>query len=70
MHVAPVRGQLRDVLAGDEDAALVGLLEPRDQAQRRGLARAGRAEQREEFAGVNGEVDAVDGADGSVGAGD
>ena len=49
------------VLARDADVALVGLLEPGEHAQRRGLAAPARAEQREELAGLDVEVDGVDG---------
>ena len=50
VHVARVRRLPRDVFAAEGDAAGVRLLEPGDHAQRRRLAGAGRAEQREELA--------------------
>ena len=50
----------RDVLAADQDAAGRGLLEPRDESQRRGLAAAGRAEQGEERPGGDREVEVLD----------
>ena len=50
VDVARVRRAARDVLAAERDAAGVGLLEAGDHAQRRRLARARRAEQREELA--------------------
>ena len=48
--VALVGRQRGDVLAADQDAARGRLLEPRDHAQRRRLAAAGRAEQRDQRA--------------------
>jgi hypothetical protein len=44
-HVAPLRGLLGRVLAGDVHPAAVGRLEPGDHAQQRGLAAAARPEQ-------------------------
>jgi hypothetical protein len=55
-----------DVLAADGDVAGVGILQPRQQAQRGGLSAAGRAEQRDELAGVQGEVEPVECDDGTV----
>ena len=49
-HVALGRAPVGDVDAVDEDLALGRLFEPGDQAQRRGLAGAGLAEQDEELA--------------------
>ena len=46
--------------------ALVGLLETGQHSQRGGLATAARAEQRQELAGDDLEVDAVDGDHGAV----
>ena len=54
----PCRGPRRpagDVLAVDDDAAGGGLEEAGDQVERRGLAAAGRTEQREQLALVHGE---------------
>src|SRR5262249_25602649 len=48
------------------DAAGVGQFEARDHAQRRGLAAARGAEQREEFTGGDVEGDPVDGHDAAV----
>ena len=48
-----------DVLAVDDDAAGGGLEEAGDQVERRGLAAAGRTEQREQLALVHGEIDRV-----------
>ena len=45
-----VAGAQRHVVAADQDRARRWRLEPRDHAQRRGLAAAGRAEQRDERA--------------------
>src|SRR5262249_17754702 len=50
VHLTVVWRQARDVLAAQLDAAFVGLLEAGDHPQRRGLARARRAEQCEELA--------------------
>jgi hypothetical protein len=50
VDVARVGRAPGDVGAGELDAAAVGQLEARDQAQRRRLARPGRPEQREELA--------------------
>src|SRR3990172_3120331 len=49
VHVTLVRRQACDVLPAEQDAPLARGLEPRDHAQARGLARAGRAEHREEL---------------------
>ena len=43
VHVALVRRHALHRVAGDADLALVGLLEPREHAERRGLAASGRA---------------------------
>ena len=56
-------GTARDVLAVEQDAALVRRLEAGEQAQQRGLAAAGRAEQREELALEDVERQAVDRGD-------
>ena len=58
--------QAGDVLAADDDAAGVGVLEPREQAQRRGLAAARRAEQRDQLAGLQGQVEVVERDHGTV----
>ena len=50
----------------DRDAPAVRPFEPGDAAQRRGLAAAGRAEQRHDLAGADLEVDAGDGRHGFV----
>ena len=44
-------------MAGDGDGARVGVLESGDQAKRRRLAGAGRAEEDEELAVGDGEID-------------
>ena len=54
----------------DEDVARRGLDEARDDHQERGLARAGRAEQRQELAARHVERHAVDGGDAAVVLGD
>ena len=58
--LALVGRQRRDVLALDEDGAGGRALEAGDHAQDRGLAAARGAEQRDELALVEGEVDALD----------
>ena len=67
-HVAAVRRHTRHVLAADEDAARVGLVEAGDDAQRRRLAAAARPEQRDELALAEREVDALEGGDVAEGA--
>ena len=57
---------VRDVGAAELDATLVGPLEAGDQPQRRRLAGAGRAQQREELAGGDLEIDPVDRDDVAV----
>ncbi|CAM5619120.1 hypothetical protein SBADM41S_04734 [Streptomyces badius] len=59
--VAPVGGDASDVLAVDQDLAGVRLLEPGEHPQRGGLAAAGGAEEGEQFAGFDGEVEPVEG---------
>src|SRR5262245_5406441 len=51
----------RDGLAVDADGARRRLQNARDQIEQRGLAAAGRAEQRKEFAGTNVDVEIVEG---------
>ncbi len=63
VDVAVVRRAEGHVLAAQLDAPGVGPVEPGDQPQQGGLARAGRAEQREELPLRHGEVDAVDRVD-------
>ena len=67
VHVTVVRRLARHVLAAEEDLAGVGLLEARDHAQGRRLARARGPEHREELAAGDLEVDMVDGDDVAVG---
>lgn len=57
VHLAREGRQVGDVPPGEFDPALVGLFEPRDQPQQRGLARAGRPEQGEELAVPDPQVD-------------
>ena len=59
-HVAPMHRHVSEVAPAHHDHALVRLLEPGDHPQRRGLAAAGRAEQREELARPHVEIDRVD----------
>ena len=61
VDVARVRGKSRHVFAAELDRAFVRPLEPGDHAQRRRLARARRAEHREELAATDLEIDPVDG---------
>ena len=51
-------GPLGNVLAVEEHPSLAGELQPGDDAQQRGLARAGRAEQGDEFTVVDRHADA------------
>ena len=55
-----VRRDVTHVCAGNEDAALVGLLEPGDQTHQRRLAATGGPKQRKEFACRDVEADLVD----------
>src|SRR5207248_5321751 len=58
-HVALARLALRNVDAVHRHPARLVSVEARQDPKRRGLARSGRPEQREEFAGTNRELDAV-----------
>jgi hypothetical protein len=60
VHVSLERRPSRHVAAVQEDPTGRGSLEPGDQPEARGLAGAGRAEQREELAVLDLEVDVVD----------
>ena len=61
VDVATPRGQRGDVDAAEADRPRRRLLEPGDHAQHRGLARSGRAEDREQLAVADGQVGALDG---------
>ncbi len=61
VHVALVGRQRCDVLTGQQHRALAGVAEAADHAERGGLAAARGAEQGEEVAGLDVEVQAVDG---------
>ena len=61
--VAIARRQVIDAPAGDVDVASARVFEAGDHAQRRGLAAAGRAEQTDDLAGRDIEVDPVDGGE-------
>ena len=63
VDVALERRLVGHVLAVEQDAAAGRQLEAGDHAQRRGLARPGRPEHREELAVEHVEIDAVDGDD-------
>ena len=65
VHRPRVRRAHRHVVAADQDAPGGGQREAADHAQAGGLARARRPEQGEELAGVDRQVDAVDGAHGA-----
>ena len=67
VDVALVGRQPGDVLALELDRALGRLLEAADHPQRRGLAAAARAEEAEELAVADLEVDVVDGEEALVG---
>ena len=60
VDVALVRRDVVDALAKEENVALIRRFEAADHAQGRGLAAAGRAEQRQKFIVVNVEIDAVE----------
>src|SRR5713101_476389 len=59
-HVALVGRDVRDVLAVDDDPSVVGPVEAGDEAERGRLAAAGRAEQREELALPQLDLDSVE----------
>ncbi|MNT67085.1 hypothetical protein D3C72_2052020 [compost metagenome] len=61
-EVALARGLVGDVAAVEHERAAVDILQPRDQAQQRGLAAARGADEDDELALLDGEVDALDGA--------
>jgi hypothetical protein len=54
-------GAVREVVAVQENAPAIRQVEAGDHPQQRGLAATGGAEQREEFACLDREVDAIDG---------
>ena len=60
VDVAILRRDPGHVLAIEENAATVGLVEARDHAQQRGLAAAGGSEEGEELASLDGQADGVD----------
>src|SRR3954468_17572243 len=59
--VPVLRRQVRDVAVTDTDGTAVDVLEPRQHAERGGLATAGRADQDEELAVLDVDVETVDG---------
>ena len=67
-HVALVGRRARQVLPVDDDPSGVGLVEAGDEAQRRRLAAAARAEQRDELPRVEREVDPLERRDRAEGA--
>jgi len=62
-------GDIRNVFAVERNlaAARIGLLEAGDDAEQRGLAGAGGAEERDELAGGHVEIDAVERREGAEG---
>ncbi len=62
--VAAVGRDVRDVLAVHQYGSGVGVFEPREHAQRGGLAAAGRAEEGQELSGAYGQVEPVEGDGG------
>ncbi len=62
-HRARLRRPAGQILAVEQDAAAVRQIEAGDHAQQRRLAAAGGPEQREEFAGLDGEAHVVDGGE-------
>ncbi len=66
MDIAPIGGDLGHVDSVDQDAAGVRVLETGDQLQRRRLAGAARAEDREELAAADGEVRQLQGRRGGA----
>jgi hypothetical protein len=68
-HVPPGRGDPGDVLAVDGDRAGIGRLEAGQDPQRRGLAAARRAEQRDQLARRDVQRQPMERADGAKGAG-
>ncbi len=58
--VALVGHEVGDILFPNEDAAAIGTLEPGDHAKRRRLAAPGRAQQREQFPGLDRQADVLD----------
>jgi hypothetical protein len=58
-HVALAHMHVGGVLAAEQDAAGVGRFQAGDDAQQRGLAAARRAQQRDQFAGVDVQVDVL-----------
>ena len=59
--VPVLRRQVRDVAVADADGAAVDVLQPREHAERGGLAAAGRTDQDEELAVLDVDVEPVDG---------
>ena len=66
VDVALVRRPRAHVLAAEQERALVGVLEPGDQAQGRRLAAAGRTEQREKLTVPDAEAEVVHRGDVAV----
>ena len=58
--VPPIGPEAGDILAVDDHAALVGILETGEQPKRGRLATAGRTEEGDELARADGEVKAVE----------
>jgi hypothetical protein len=69
-HRAPLRRAVGEVFAVEQDATAVGHFEAGDRAQERGLAATRRTEKGEELAGLDADVDVVDGGEITETAGD
>ena len=67
---AAVHWQVRDILPVEEDAAAVGLHQPHDRIEARGLARAVRPEQADNFPAMNVERNVMKHRPTVVGLGD
>ena len=65
-HVPLVRRNVGDVLAVDQDPALVHVVEPAERSEGRRLAAAGRSEQRDQLAGGDVDGQPVQGVDRAV----
>ena len=61
VHIPAVRGQVGDVAAIETDDAGGGCLEAGDHAQERGLAAAGRPQERKKLARLHAKINAGDG---------
>lgn len=69
-HLPPPHGQRQEVLPGESHLASVGLLQPCQNAQQRGLARARRPQQRQELLVLGLQRDVLEGRKAAEGFGD